>query len=147
MSRSRETRRIITRRLTGSDRPAGVQPLNARCAALRVAMLPPGLVNYTLPLTSQFSLAASAPAAAPLLLTHLEASNPTGASLNLRLAVMSVNAGAPETAHAVLAWDTPVPAGQVWRWQGRLPLVGRYLYGRASASGMTLLVCAQNLTP
>lgn len=42
--------------------------------------------------------------------------------------------------NAFLAWDTGIGAGEVWRWEGELALSGRYLYGRGSGMGLTVLV-------
>jgi hypothetical protein len=56
---------------------------------------------------------------------------------------MAVDDGTPGTANAFLAWDTPVAAGDAWRWEGEVSLAGRYFYGKAGEEGLTVYVGAE----
>jgi hypothetical protein len=82
----------------------------------------------------------------PTLLRRVQVSNPSGGDLTLRLGIMTVSNGTPDTSNAVLAWDTTVPDGKQFTWEGSIPLVGRYFYARGSALGMTIYTEYQELT-
>jgi hypothetical protein len=79
----------------------------------------------------------------PWILKRLEVGNPTAGTITFRMALMTVDDGTPGTANAFLAWDTPVAAGDAWRWEGEVPLAGRYFYGRGGGVGLTVYVGAQ----
>ena len=60
----------------------------------------------------------------PWLLKQLEVGNPSGAAITFRMALIMVEDGTPGTANASLALDTPVAAGDAWRWEGEVALAG-----------------------
>jgi hypothetical protein len=59
------------------------------------------------------------------------------------MALMTVADGTAGMAKAFLAWDTPVAAGEVWRWEGEVALAGWYFYGKAGGVGLTVYVGAE----
>jgi hypothetical protein len=83
------------------------------------------------------------PSSDPWLLKRLEVGNPTAGAITFRMALMTVDDGTPGTSNAFLAWDTPVAAGDVWKWEGEVPLSGRYFYGKAAGAGLTLYIGGQ----
>lgn len=83
----------------------------------------------------------------PYLLTKLEVMNPTGGAETFSLAMMSVNDGSPTTSHAFLAWSTAIAANSVFSWTGAVPLIDRYVYAMASASGLLLYRELKSINP
>lgn len=134
--------RILGKRSSGASRTLSVAPYNSRAGVLKVALLRPELTSYVLALGTSWTAAAQGTVEAPALLRRLEAANPTAGALSFRVALRE-SAGTPVSAEAVLAWDTPIAANSVWVWEGRLALAGGWLYGRASASGLSLLVVVE----
>jgi hypothetical protein len=55
---------------------------------------------------------------------------------------MTVDDGTPGTANAFLGWDTRVAAGEVWKWEGEVPLAGGIFMGRVGR-WLTIYVGAQ----
>ena len=131
--------RILGKRSLGASRTLSLAPYNSRAGALKVALLRPALTSYALALGASWTAVAQGTVEAPVLVRRLEAANPTAGALSLRLALCEL-AGTPGSADAVLAWDTPIAANSVWAWEGELALVGGWLYARASAVGLSLLV-------
>ena len=134
--------RMLGKRASGASRTLALAPYNSRAGALKVALLRPALNSYALALGASWIAAAQGTEEAPVLVRRLEAANPSGAALSLRLALRE-SAGTPGSADAVLAWDTVVAANSVWVWEGELALAGGWLYARASASGLSLLVVVE----
>lgn len=79
----------------------------------------------------------------PWILKRLEVGNPTAGAITFRMALTTVDDGTPGISNAFLAWDTPVAAGEVWRWEGHVPSAGRYYYGKAREAGLTVYVGAE----
>lgn len=131
--------RIIGKRASGASRTLTLAPYNNMAGVLKVALLRPALTSYTMVLGTNWTAAAQGTEEAPALLRRLEAVNPTAGALTFRLALRE-DAGTPSSGEAVLAWDTAVGANQVWVWEGKLALAGGWLYARASAVGLNLLV-------
>jgi hypothetical protein len=55
-----------------------------------------------------------------------------------RMAIMATSLGTPGTENAFLARDTALATGEVWRWDGEVPLAGRYFYAKAGGTGLTI---------
>ena len=56
------------------------------------------------------------------------------------MAIMATSSGTPGTENAFIVWDTSLAAGEVWRWEGEVPISGRYFYAQAGGAGLTILI-------
>jgi len=56
------------------------------------------------------------------------------------MAITATATGTPGTDNAFLAWDTSLAPGEMWRWEGEVPLSGRYFYAKAGGTGLTILI-------
>lgn len=123
-----------------SDKPVLAIEESSRSALLQAQVLEPEELIYLNPMRTYWWMHLGNVSATPVLANKIEICNPTAGALTFRLAIMSVEDGAPGTSNAFLAWDTPLASGGVWTWRGELALSGRYLYGLASGAGLTILM-------
>ncbi|MEJ2304959.1 MAG: hypothetical protein P8Y14_25845 [Anaerolineales bacterium] len=128
------------------DRAISVREFDFVSGVLQSHLLYPGESGGVTFLRAYWFMYLGGSTAYPWLLKHLEVGNPTAAAITFRMALMTVADGTPGTSNAFLAWDTLVPAGEVWTWQGEIPLSGRYFYAKAAAPGLTLYLGAQQAT-
>ena len=137
--------RLLGRRFNKTDSVYSDQPVRVEQTYFHVGMLEAHLLlpsyqtGVTLMRTTWFMHAGGA-TSSPLILKKLEVCNPTAGATTFRMAIMATSSGTPGTDNAFLAWDTSLSAGEVWRWEGEVPLSGRYFYARAGGSGLTILI-------
>jgi hypothetical protein len=125
------------------DRTISVRELDFVTGVLEVHPLYPSESGGVTFLRNYWFMYLGGSSAYPWILRHLEVGNPTTGAITFRMALMTVDDGAPGTANAFLAWDTPVAPGDVWTWKGEVALSGRYFYGKASGAGLTIYIGGQ----
>lgn len=123
-----------------SDQPVLAEQESSRSALMQVFILEPEELIYLNPMRTDWWMHLGNISASPIVAKKIEICNPTFGDLTFRLAIMAVEDGTPGTGNAFLAWDTGIGVNEVWRWDGELALAGRYLYGKASGAGLTILV-------
>jgi hypothetical protein len=73
-------------------------------------------------------------------LKKVEVCNPTAGAITFRMAIIATSSGTPGTDNAFLAWDTSFAPTEISRWEGEVPLSGRYFYAKAGGTGLTILI-------
>lgn len=132
--------RLIGKRAGGGERTWGVETATYRAGRLAAALTLLEVYGGRYPVGTNWAMRLGFGAATPALLRRVEFLNPTGGSLSFSLAMMTVSNGSPGTGNAFLAWETVLAGNSAWRWQGEAPLVGRWLYNRASNTGLVMYV-------
>ncbi len=107
---------------------------------LQVFILEPIELVYLNPMFTDWWMHLGNVTATPILAKKIEICNPITGTLTFQLAIMLVDKRTPGMSIAFLSWDTSLGVGDVWTWEGDLALSGRYLYGKASGLGLTILI-------
>lgn len=129
------------------DRPVAVSSLTPTAGILEVHEIRQPTEGGVQTIGTSWAYKFGGTIAAPYLLTKLEVLNPSGTPETFSLAMMSVSDGSPTTSNAFLAWDTPIGANSVFSWTGAVPLIDRYIYAMASASGLLLYRDLKSIVP
>ena len=123
-----------------SDQPVLVGQSYFHVGMLEAHLLLPSYQSDVTLMRNYWFMHAGGPSWSPQILKKLEVCNPTAGAITFRMAIMATSSGTPGTDNAFLAWDTSLAPNEVWRWDGEVPLSGRYFYAKAGGTGLTILI-------
>lgn len=143
--------RLLGRRLSAAntlvDHAVAVDHTFDQAGRLLVSPCFSNFASIVTTLSTSWAMKQAGASTSPMLLTRIEVYNPNASALTFRLALMTTPSGSPDTANAFLAWDVSVVAYGAWSWQGQVPLIDRYLYGKANGTGLVMRIETQGVTP
>ena len=80
-------------------------------------------------------------------ITELQVLNPTDFAISFSLALLEVEDGTPDAGDYFLAKDLSLGAYGLWQFQGRIPFLERFIFAKASSSGLVMQAAGEEALP